>query len=281
MKKLNIKKVILIIIPIILVVGIVIFMTTNNTKTTDTTPIDNQEIPVSSFASLSYYIPTYEANYSSYQQANPSYSIEDIVTHVNMGIDVPFFSTEPRIVTNPEAIDSLVNKVYQLPLEWVPSDLVTVDNLKGQKLRQEAADAFLEMADVCRQEGFEIYVYSGYRSNEFQNQIYTNMVDNYGVEYTDQYVARPGHSEHATGLAADISIDGGHYEDIADSVHYEFLKSQFSNYGFILRYPEGKENITGYGYESWHVRYVGVDLAKKVEQSNLTYDEYVARNMED
>ncbi len=285
MKKLNYKKLVIVCVVFCTVTTALVFgiLKLTNTKDSDTQNNDNNMIKeeTSKFAVVDYYKAENEDRYLAYQQENTELSIEDVVTHVNMHIDVPFFTNDPIIIDEPDAIDVLVNKVYQLPLDWVPSDLVVVDDFKGQQLQKVAAEAFLEMAEACKEEGFDIYVYSGYRSTEFQDEIYNNMVDVYGTEYSDQYVAKPGHSEHATGLAADVSIDGLHYEEIIDSEHYDFFKSQLTKYGFILRYLENSDHLTGYSYESWHIRYVGVELASEIEASGLTYDEYVARIVEE
>lgn len=279
-KKLNIKKVAVActFIVVLVVGGVFIFNTLfSNPTTDDKTSTTTTKKPDNEFASLSYYHQENLERYQAYKSNNATLSIEDIVTHVNMGIDVPFYSKEPIEVKDPEALTVVINKVYSLPSSWSPNDLETVDTYKGQTMRKEACDAFKEFAAACNKQGFKIYGHSGYRSTEFQQKIYTNMINTYGQEYTDKYVSRPGQSEHTTGLSVDVSIDGMPYEEIENSKYYTWFKEHLSEYGFILRYPKDKEALTGYNYESWHIRYLGKDLAKKVEASNLTYDEYVAR----
>lgn len=280
MKKINIKKVSLSIVMVVVLVvaGVLTFNTLFSTPketTKDTT--NNTKQSDNEFSNLSYYHPENLERYKTYKNSHPDKKIEDIVTHVNMGIDSPFYSKDPLVVKDPESLTVIINKIYSLPSSWSPSDLEVVDDYKGQTMRKVASDAFKEFKAACSAQGFKIYGHSGYRSTEFQQKIYTNMINTYGQEYTDKYISRPGQSEHTTGLSVDVSIDGIPYEEIEKSSHYLWFKEHLSEYGFILRYPKDKESLTGYNYESWHIRYIGKDLAKKVEASNLTYDEYVAR----
>ena len=134
------------------------------------------------------------------------------------------------------------------------------------------------MKEACQKQGFELYVCSGYRSTSWQDEIYNHMVDTYDQETADKTCSRPGHSEHTTGLGLDIALDQYQFEDVVKHPYYSWFLKQLSQYGFIIRYPENKQNLTGYEYEAWHIRYLGRDLAKKVEKSGLTYDEYYAKN---
>lgn len=277
-KKLNIKKVIAVGI-VLVVIGASGFLVVKNLlSNSDEKSVTNTVKNDNEFSSLEYYHKDKLERYKAYKTKNPTMSIEDIVTHVNMSIDKPFYSEDPIQVEDPEDLTVIINKIYSLPIEWAPTDLVVLDDYKGQSARKVAAEAFFDFRDACKKEGFTIYAHSGYRSTEFQDKIYKNMITTYGQEYTDKYVSRPGQSEHTTGLCIDISIDAIPYEEIENSPHYTWFREHLSDYGFILRYPEGKEALTGYNYESWHIRYLGKDLAKKVEKSGLTYDEYVARN---
>lgn len=281
MRRLNIKKVLLVSIISVMIVGLGYFgirtlLSNDNQTETKKPDTSNQQKTKNEFSHLGYYRDENLDAYTSYKSKNSDMSVEDIVTHVNMGIDKPFYSEDPMVVSNPDALDVVINKVYSLPEGWEPKDLVSVDN-GGQQLRSEAAEAYEDLKETCADKGFTIKVHSGYRSVSYQKQIYDNMVSQYGEEYTDQYSSRPGQSEHNTGLCADISINGIHYSEIENDSHYETFKNLLEEYGFIIRYPDGKETLTGYSYESWHIRYLGKDLAKKVNDTNITYDEYVAR----
>ena len=112
---------------------------------------------------------------------------------------------------------------------------------------------------------------SGWRSQEEQHEIYIRSLWENGEEFTKQFVARPGHSEHQTGLAMDINSLEQSWGETADGI---WLAAHCAEYGFILRYPQGKEDITGYMYEPWHVRYLGIDLATAITDSGLTLEEY-------
>ncbi len=246
-------------------------------KTASPTEPTEATSPATAFSHLSYYHEGNLERYNAYQEENQEMSVEDIVTHVNMGIDKEFYSEDPITVEDPDALTVLVNKVYAFPDNWEPTDLVVVDDFRGQSLRKEAAEAFQAFNAACNEQGFSIYVHSGYRSASFQQEIYDNMINTYGEEYTDKYISRPHQSEHQTGLSVDVSIDGMDYNDLASNPYYSWFYDHLADFGFILRYPENKEALTGYHYESWHIRYIGKEESRKVLDSGLTYDEYMAR----
>lgn len=206
---------------------------------------------------------------------------EDIVTFVNIGLDKNYYSNDINL-TGKEAdkIDVIVNKYYKLPSDYEPTDLVTMgsDYAAGdKKLRKEAADQFMKMADDMAKEKLKIYAGSTYRSYSYQEGLYNRYVKQDGFVKAETYSARAGYSEHQLGLAIDIV--NGKWEYLSENdAEYEWLINNSYKYGYILRYPKGKEYITGYMFEDWHFRYLGVELATKVYDSKLTYDEYVARN---
>ena len=187
---------------------------------------------------------------------------------------------------HPNDLNTIVNKYYQLDENYAPDDLVEINN-KAKKYgllyskhtaRKVLYDDFIALQEACYQKGFELYVTSGYRSALWQKEIYNHMVETYDVAKADETCSRPGHGEHTTGLGLDVALDQYKYEDVVNHPCYKWFLSQLSQYGFILRYPKDKDDLTGYHYESWHIRYVGKDLAKKVEESQLTFDEYYARH---
>ena len=154
----------------------------------------------------------------------------------------------------------IVNKTYSLPAEYNPGGL-----------SDEFMDAFYQMQSAAELDGIELWVQSGYRSYYTQEIIYNNYVSMDGVESADTYSARPGYSEHQSGLAADINNPDESFNGTAAA---EWLKNNCYKYGFIIRFPEGKEAYTGYIYESWHVRYVGKEWAKKITESGKSLEEY-------
>jgi len=189
------------------------------------------------------------------------------------------FYTDIKPVVDPDCLTVLVNKYYQLPRDYIPRDLEPVisDYSDGEHcLRHEARFALENMGKEANNQGISIKACSAFRSYDYQEEVYlrkkTDMVtmEEYQIE-RDRVSARPGHSEHQTGLAVDVNETEQTFEDTPAG---RWLAENSYRYGFILRYPKGKEHITGYDYEPWHYRYLGNELAHKVYDSGLTYDEY-------
>lgn len=154
----------------------------------------------------------------------------------------------------------IANKSYPLPRDYNPG----VDS--------EAQDAFDEMQEAAATEGLNIYISSGFRSYDYQAGLYERYVQRSGKAEADRYSARPGYSEHQSGLAFDLnSID----MTFADTPECEWVNKNCVRYGFIIRYPEDGEEKTGYMYEPWHIRYLGRETARKVYDSGLTLEEYL------
>ena len=155
----------------------------------------------------------------------------------------------------------IANKSYSLPKDYDPG-----------KLSDEVSSAFEQMKEDALKDNIELWIQSGYRSYKTQEELYNRYVEEDGKEKADTYSARPGHSEHQTGLAMDINIIDESFEGTPEAI---WIEKNSYKYGFIVRYPKGKEHITGYMYEPWHLRYVGKDIAKKIYDSNLTLEEYL------
>jgi len=177
-------------------------------------------------------------------------------------------SNENARLREPKYINGIliVNKEFGLPDTFLPGE------------DSEARAAFEKMKADAAEEGIYLNAFSTYRSYWSQNSLYNNYVANYGQDPTDTFSAKPGFSEHQTGLAFDIGGSDRSLwaeEDFKYSEEAEWLKSNCTRYGFILRYPEGKDWITGYMHESWHFRYIGVEHSKNFENSNLTLEEYL------
>lgn len=184
----------------------------------------------------------------------------------------------------PSSIKALVNKQYGLPEDYAPDDLVTVDvptvleNPEVRQLREEAADALKEMFDAAQEDELYLHARSGYRSYQTQVQLYNSYVSNHGEEAANRYSAQPGHSEHQTGLGMDVTSESANLqltEAFGDTPEGKWVEDHAHEFGFIIRYPQGKEEITGYQYEPWHLRYLGEELAAEVYESGLTYEEYL------
>ena len=201
-----------------------------------------------------------------------------VISLVNVGADNdPYTHTKKADMDKGYAI--LVNKYTSLPEKYAPDDVVEMSNwysYPGNSIRKDVYNAFIEMFNVAKEAGYTLIVNSSYRTYEEQKEIYDDYESNRGQEYADTYAARPDFSEHQTGLSLDIFSPGANMSNFADTETFKWLSENCYKYGFILRYPEGKEDITGYSYEAWHYRYVGKELAEKVYDSGLTYDEYYA-----
>ncbi len=179
----------------------------------------------------------------------------------------------------------LVNKEYQLPADWEQKlETVTVKNSVGSDVETEktAYDAYLKLKEALEKEGVKVDLDSSRRTIAEQQRIVDDFTVKYGEEYVKSYVAVPGYSEHHTGLALDLylNIDGKDVDENEDMMKYpeiwEKIHAKLADYGFILRYLEGKENITGYNYEPWHIRYVGdVKIAKEITEKGITLEEYL------
>ncbi|MDD3187785.1 MAG: M15 family metallopeptidase [Bacilli bacterium] len=178
----------------------------------------------------------------------------------------------------------LVNKENKLLESFIPNDLVNIKSKKGKYidnsykncLNKRAYRAFREMRSAAKKFGYNIVVDSGYRSYDYQIKVLNYWLNKDG-EDAYNFVALPGTSEHQTGLAIDIGliINKEHVAQFDDSFHeVKWLQQNSYKYGFILRYPKDKEEITGYSYEPWHFRYVGKVLSKKLYKLEYTLEEY-------
>lgn len=154
----------------------------------------------------------------------------------------------------------IVNKSYSLPEDYNPGDLTPA-----------CQAAFDELVDAAAEEGLEIYLISGFRSYELQTSLYSRYVAEDGQAAADTYSARPGHSEHQSGLAIDVNSLSNSFADTPEGL---WLAAHAHEYGFIIRYAEEKQAITGYIYEPWHIRFVGKPTAKAVYESGLCLEEY-------
>ncbi|MGS2776416.1 M15 family metallopeptidase [Robertmurraya sp. GLU-23] len=190
-----------------------------------------------------------------------------------------------QVIQNPLNVLALVNKMFALPDSYNPTDLVKPNvsfsfgdqTIEKSLMRQEAAIALEKMFVEAKASGIELYAVSGYRSYERQRVIFDAEVKKSGEEKAAQVVAIPGNSEHQSGLAMDISAKSANLsltESFGETTEGKWLAANAHKYGFILRYPKGKESITGYQYEPWHFRYVGVDAAQTIFEKNITLEEY-------
>ena len=187
----------------------------------------------------------------------------------------------------------LVNKQFKLPDNWEKAlrpRLMTIPDFEGDKdhqVERETYLMFLKLRDSLLLDGIQIELDSCYRSVEAQEDLWQRFEKEYGLEYVQKYVAVPGYSEHHTGLAIDICLvkDGVTIDEnddmIAERDIFAVIHQKLADYGFILRFPEGKEDITGYSYEPWHLRYVGSpEIAHEIMDAGITLEEYLAPYIE-
>lgn len=187
-------------------------------------------------------------------------------------------------VTNPDSLLVMANKKRNLPADYTPDDL-TVPNVafsfdgddEKKKMREPAARALEKLFAGAKKAGLTLKAVSGYRSYARQKAIFDNNARLKGEETANRTSARPGQSEHQTGLSMDVSSASVGYaleESFAKTKEGKWLAAHAADYGFIIRYPKGKETITGYAYEPWHIRYVGKEVAKEIMDRGITLEEF-------
>ncbi len=215
-------------------------------------------------------------------------SVEEVIPYINNNedyvdpddIDWSGLYDEDKMeeVSDPSSYTALVNKQYYLTSDYEPSDLVYLPSGyygNYQQMRSVAANAFISLSDAAVAAGYSrIVAYSNYRSYSSQATIHARSVASLGEQLSDRESARAGHSEHQTGLVTDLGCSSGALETFINYEGYDWLMEHIHEYGFILRFPEGKEYITGYEYENWHIRYVGVEVATIIYEHDWTLEEY-------
>lgn len=230
---------------------------------------------LSDLVSSKYYIFKNTARYLDYGNENKD-DVKRIIAIVNSNGDKSFYSDSKEANLDDNNL-ILINKFYHLPDGYEPNDLVVLSTKynsgRNSSMRKEAADAFMKMVDGAMLDGIILKNASAYRNYDYQVSLYDNYVKRDGKEKADIYSARPGYSEHQTGLCTDINIIDSSFDNTKEA---EWLRENAYKYGFILRFPKGKEKITGYEYESWHYRYVGEKAAKIIYEDDLTLEEYYA-----
>ncbi|MNO48162.1 D-alanyl-D-alanine carboxypeptidase [compost metagenome] len=214
--------------------------------------------------------------------ANPSNTMDSSDPSESDGDGV---SSGPDISSaGPDSVAVMVNKEYGLPENYKPTDLVYPEvrftfkeKIEKRMMRSEAAKALEKMFAGAEDDGIYLAGVSAYRSQKTQTTLFNRYVEKDGEEMARTYSAVPGYSEHQTGLAIDVSGSDG--KCAAESCfggtkEAEWLAQHVAEYGFIIRYPEGKQDITGYKYEPWHIRYVGKDIAAYIVDKGITLEEY-------
>lgn len=199
-------------------------------------------------------------------------------------VNTSFLKNEKNFVVNCDEINVVANKSRNLPRSYEPSDLVpvkirftSISFNKENMLRKEAAISVEKLVNDATIEGIYFKGVSAYRSYENQVVTYSYIANSKGYDYADRYSAKPGQSEHQTGLSIDLGIRSMGYDlnqSFANTKEGKWLKENCCKYGFIIRYPKEKTHITGYSFEPWHIRYVGEELANYLTENNLTLEEF-------
>ena len=219
-------------------------------------------------------------DYIDYIDLNPDKTVNDVIDTVNLHLNYSFYEDTKKTDTSKNNL-MIVNKFNYLEEDYVPDDLKVITSKYSwgsngsQKTRAEVLEQFLKMHEDAEANNIYLMVMLSYRDYNEQANIYNEYKEYHGEAYADKIAARPGFSEHQTGLALDIfSLKDSLQSTFKDSETYEWLKNNAYKYGFIIRYPEGKEKITGFTFEPWHYRYVGIEDAKKIHDLDITFEEY-------
>jgi len=271
-------KIALIFIILALIIGCVAFLLTRDDETggsvngTSLNSKDKDEM-----TSLYYYDKTRHERYVSYQQEHPDYSVDDVVWQVNVDMDKENY-TEMTMISEEHENDNvlLVNKHFRLRDDYIPASLVYYNGY--YEMTPETKDAFTKMANAASEEGIYLNPGSTYRSVSYQRDLYQSYADSDGVANADTYSARAGSSEHHTGRAIDLVGPDWTLDSFGGTAASDWIIEHAYEYGFIIRYQEETEYITGYIYEPWHITYVGSECSEIMHQYNIdTLEEYYVK----
>ena len=194
--------------------------------------------------------------------------------------DIDFFYKKVKDIKNPDSLMVLVNKLNRLQSNYVPHDLeqISLNYATNNKfLRKEAKENFEKLSSDAKKIGYSIIAVSAYRDYDYQENLFNNYVKEKGENYALKCSAKAGHSEHQTGLSVDVMGSNNDYDQFEKSKEFDWMKNNSYKYGFILRYPKGKEYITGFKYEPWHYRYVGIEAANEIYNKKITLEEYLKK----
>ncbi len=265
----------------------IIIKENNNNNNNDTKKDNNKDKRLDELENIDkkidYFNYNYIDRYINYKENNKELSIEQIIKNVNMNLDKTHYEDKiPAKNLNEKTI--LVNKYYYLDENYIPNNLEKINNqyaLDNMKLVKEAKEAFEKLSKDALKEKLNIIAMSAYRSYSYQIDLYNRYAKSDGKEKADTYSGRPGHSEHQTGLAVDVYNKKLPYTSFENTKEYEWMMKNAYKYGFILRFPKDKEEETGYHFESWHYRYVGIDIATYIKENNISFEEYYATKIKE
>ena len=286
-RKLKIKKLNLIIIILSLILCSILIINTvslfQNKQSPEEIALTNKLKKLNNIdKKIKYFNYNKIDRYIAYKNKNKTLSNKKVITHVNIGIDQPPYKNSIE-TTYLNKIYILVNKYNHLSEQYIPKDLELISNeysTGNVQLVKEAKNQFEIMSSTAKKENLNVIAFSGYRDYTYQKNLYNTYLQKDSQEKVDTYSARAGYSEHQTGLSIDIYNGIDDYNNFEQTKEFKWLKDNAHKYGFILRYPKNKELETQYQYESWHYRYVGIDIATYIKKHNISFDEYYVQNIE-
>ena len=218
------------------------------------------------------------SNYDRYVDYSNETGEDDDTTVLAVNLDMDKENYEDPVIVTDFSTDMLVNKHRSLTKDFEPDDLVSIDEEYAADDTQAgsriAVNAFIEMYKDAQKEGYDLVINSSYRSYQDQEEVCNTYRDLYGDNYVTNYVAIPGFSEHQTGLSFDIGSKDTNV--FAESDEYTWIQENAHKYGFIQRFPEEYEAVTGFRAEPWHYRYVGKKIASYIYENNISFEEYYA-----
>ena len=218
------------------------------------------------------------SNYDRYVDYSNETGEDDDTTVLAVNLDMDKENYEDPVIVTDFSTDMLVNKHRSLTKDFEPDDLVSIDEEYAADDTQAgsriAVNAFIEMYKDAQKEGYDLVINSSYRSYQDQEEVCNTYRDLYGDNYVTNYVAMPGFSEHQTGLSFDIGSKDTNV--FAESDEYTWIQENAHKYGFIQRFPEEYEAVTGFRAEPWHYRYVGKKIASYIYENNISFEEYYA-----
>lgn len=232
------------------------------------------------FIRQKYFITNNLNRYIKYYNNHKDDKISHIVSIVNVCADEDYYDKDTVKKTDISKKElMLVNKFNYLDENYAPDDIVKVSMqfaYGDNEIKKEVYEKFRSMYNDAKKEGLYLIITSSYRDYNFQKELWDSYANQKGDEWADSVSARAGYSEHQTGYTLDIVTYNANMSSFEKTDEFKWLQDNAYKYGFILRYPKDKEDITGYSYESWHYRYVGKDVATKIKKLGITFDEYYA-----
>ncbi len=216
--------------------------------------------------------------YLEYKKENEGKKNNEIVAIINTEANVDWMDIEKKTDTSKGSL-MLVNRIYGLPSDYEPDDIVDVPSLyayTGKKISNSILNDIISLIEAGKEEGYTFVVSDGYRSYKEQENIYNNYKNSYGESEADIYVAKPGHSDYQTGMSFDLMPYNKVIDNPSESEEYKWLKENAHKYGFIFRLPKDKEKLTRFKSSTWRLRYVGTEASTVIHNENLCLEEYLA-----